>query len=123
MIIYLRDERHNLLMGFYAGAITGQMIEEAHEELKEVLKTMPSGIKALVDFRETEQFAPDCSPSLGAIMDTLNSHGTVRIARIITANHQDPGMTILDAFHYPPSLKGQSCATLQDALLWLELAD
>ena len=105
-----------LLVISAAGHISREEVKEAAEQVRERLREVAPGLRALIDFRWLDSIRPSAAPHIAEIMDALAEKQVASVIRIIPDPGKDVGMNILSQFHYSHELPISTVETLVDAL-------
>jgi hypothetical protein len=61
-----------------------------------------------------------CVADIRQIMKLLDKRGIAMVARVIPDPRKDIGLNILSLFHYRKGVRILTCATMEEAVRWLE---
>jgi len=110
------DKTKRLLVISAAGHVSREEVKQAAEQVREQLRDVAPGLRALTDFRWLESMRPSAIPHIAEIMDALAEKQVASVIRIIPDQGKDIGMNILSQFHYSRELPITTVATLVEAL-------
>jgi len=110
------DKTKRLLVISAAGHVSKEEVKQAAEQVREQLRDVAPGLRALTDFRWLESMRPSAIPHIAEIMDALAEKQVASVIRIIPDQGKDIGMNILSQFHYSRELPITTVATLVEAL-------
>ena len=110
------DRSKRLLVITAAGHISREEVKEAAEQVREKLREVAPGLRALIDFRWLDSIRPSAAPHIAEIMDLLAEKQVASVIRIIPGPGKNIGLNILSQFHYARELPITTVETLVEAL-------
>lgn len=110
------DGSKRLLVVSAAGHVSKAEVKQAAEQVRNTLRDVAPGLRALTDFRWLDSMRPSAAPYIAEIMDALAEKQVASVIRIIPDPGKDIGLNILSQFHYAPELPITTVATLVEAL-------
>jgi hypothetical protein len=116
MVSVETDKAKRLLVVSAAGHVSKAEVKEAAARVREALKEVRPGLRALTDFRWLESMRPSAAPYIAEIMDALAEKHVASVIRIIPDPGKDIGLNILSQFHYARDLPISTVETLVEAL-------
>lgn len=115
MVLVSSNKAKNYVQISYIEKVNPAELQGGLEDIKLLLKNLPTELHLLVDFTQLELMEPACSTQIGLAMDIFNRHGFKLIVRIIPDPTKDIGMNILSIFHYAQGTRIVTCGTLLEA--------
>jgi hypothetical protein len=116
MVSIETDKTKRLLVVSAAGHVSKEEVKEAAARVREALRDVPPGLRALTDFRWLESMRPSAAPYIAEIMDALAEKQVASVIRIIPDPGKDIGLNILSQFHYKRDIPISTVETLVEAL-------
>ena len=110
------DRSKRLLVISAAGHVSSGEVKQAAAQVREALRQVAPGLRALTDFRWLESMQPAAAPHIAEIMDALAEKQVASVIRIIPDPGKDIGLNILSQFHYSHELPITTVETLVEAL-------
>jgi hypothetical protein len=110
------DRSKRLLVISAAGHISREEVKEAAEQVRERLREVAPGLRALTDFRWLDSIRPSAIPHIAEIMELLAEKQVASVIRIIPNAGKDIAMNILSRFRYSDDLPITTVSTLVEAL-------
>jgi hypothetical protein len=110
------DKSKRLVVISVAGHVTAEDAKAAAQQVRELLKDIAPGFRALTDFRWLESMQTAASPYVAEIMDALARKQVRSVVRVIPDPRKDIGLNILSQFHYGPEIPTVTFETLADAV-------
>jgi len=110
------DRSKRLLVITAAGHISREEVKEAAEQVREKLREVAPGLRALIDFRWLDSIRPSAAPHIAEIMELLAEKQVASVVRIIPNAGKDIAMNILSRFRYSDDLPITTVSTLVEAL-------
>ena len=110
------DRSKRLLVISVAGRVTADDVKQAAQQVRDIVKDVAPGFRALTDFRWLDSMDASAARHVAEIMDTLAEKKVASVVRIIPDPHKDIGLNILSQFHYGPEIRTITFETLADAL-------
>ena len=110
------DRSKRLLVITAAGHISREEVKEAAEQVREKLREVAPGLRALIDFRWLDSIRPSAAPHIAEIMELLAEKQVASVIRIIPGPGKNIGLNILSQFHYARELPITTVETLVEAL-------
>jgi hypothetical protein len=110
------DRSKRLLVISAAGHISREEVKEAAEQVRERLREVAPGLRALTDFRWLDSIRPSAAPHIAEIMELLAEKQVASVIRIIPNAGKDIAMNILSRFRYSDDLPITTVSTLVEAL-------
>jgi hypothetical protein len=110
------DRSKRLLVISAAGHISREEVKEAAEQVRERLREVAPGLRALTDFRWLDSIRPSATPHIAEIMELLAEKQVASVIRIIPNAGKDIAMNILSRFRYSDDLPITTVSTLVEAL-------
>jgi hypothetical protein len=110
------DKAKRLLVISAAGHVSKEEVKQAAAQVRDALRDVAPGLRALADFRWLESMRPSAAPYIAEIMATLAEKQVASLIRIIPNPGKDIAMNILSQFHYKHKLTISTVETLVEAL-------
>jgi hypothetical protein len=110
------DHDRRLIVITASGQVSKDDVKAVADEVREALKTMEHGLRALTDLRTMTSMDPACAPHIAEIMDALNAKHVISVTRIVPDAGKDIGFNILSRFHYPDKTQIRTFENMADAL-------
>jgi hypothetical protein len=110
------DRSKRLLVISALQRVTAEQAKRVAQQVRELLRDVPSGFRVLADFRWLESMDSPAARHVAEIMDTLAEKGVASVTRVMPDPHKDIGLNILSQFHYGPEIQIATFETLADAL-------
>ena len=110
------DRSKRLLVISAAQKVTAEQAKMAVKHVREVLKDVSPGFRALADFRWLQSMDSAAAPHVAEIMDALAEKEVTSVTRVMPDPHKDIGLNILSLFHYGPDVNITTFETLADAV-------
>jgi hypothetical protein len=110
------DRSKRLLVISALQRVTAEQAKRVAQQVRELLRDVPSGFCVLADFRWLESMDSPAARHVAEIMDTLAEKGVASVTRVMPDPHKDIGLNILSQFHYGPEIQIATFETLADAL-------
>jgi hypothetical protein len=96
--------------------VTSEEARLAAQQVRELLRDVPPGLRVLADFRWLESMDSAAAPHIAEIMDALAEKQVASVTRVMPDPHKDIGLNILSQFHYGPEIQIATFESLADAL-------
>jgi hypothetical protein len=96
--------------------VTSEEARLASQQVRELLRDVPPGLRVLADFRWLESMDSAAAPHIAEIMDALAEKQVASVTRVMPDPHKDIGLNILSQFHYGPEIQIATFESLADAL-------
>jgi hypothetical protein len=110
------DRSKRLLVISAAGHVLKEEVKQAAGQVREMLREVAPGLRALTDFRWLESMHPSAAPHIAEIMDALAEKQVAAVIRIIPDPGKGIGINILSQFRYSHELPITTVETLVEAL-------
>ena len=111
------NQSKRLLVISAAGHVSREEMKQAADQVRDALRDVATGLRALTDFRWLESMRPSAVPHIAQIMDLLAEKQVASVIRVIPDPGKDIGMiNILSQFHYSHELPITTVETLVEAL-------
>ena len=110
------DRSKRLLVISVAGRVTADEVKQGAQQVRDILKDVAPGFRALTDFRWLDSMDAAAARHVAEIMDALAEKKVASVVRVIPDPHKDIGLNILSQFHYGPEIRTITFETLADAL-------
>ena len=104
-----------LLVISAAGHVSKEEVKEAAEQVRDALRDVAPGLRALTDFRGLESMRPSVASYIAEIMDALAEKRVASVIRIIPNPDKDIALNILSQFRYVRELPITTVETLVEA--------
>lgn len=109
------EQPENLLIIRYRGRVGPAEVEQCEQKVREALPALQRGFHLLVDLIDLEFMEPVCAATIVKIMDACNAAGVALIARAVPDPKRDSGLQIMSRFHYDPTIRIVTCASVDEA--------
>jgi hypothetical protein len=115
------DQSLRLIKITVAGDTTVEEVKSALENLGSVLRDAKPGFRMLADHSALMSMPTSAAPYLGQIMELCTEKGVSMVVRLLPADpSKDIGLAIISQFHYPPDIPIFTCATMEEAMRFLD---
>lgn len=114
------DQAKNLLRISYSERVGLEETKRCAEKLQSLVLELQPGFRLLTDLSGLEAMDVGCIVDIRQIMKLLDKRGIGMVARVIPDPRKDIGLNILSLFHYRKGVRILTCATMEEAVRWLE---
>src|SRR4051794_19115230 len=110
------DKAKRVLVISAAGHVTSDEVKAASVTVRELLRDVAPGLRALTDLRLLTSMDSGAARHIAEIMEMLKEKKLVSVTRIIPDPHKDIGFNILSLFHYDSSVRIYTVESLAEAM-------
>jgi hypothetical protein len=121
MFLATTNQAKRLLHLSYIGNVEADELHRGIENVSELLRDLPAGLRVLADMGRLEAMNIACAPEIGRAMELLEQHGVEMVVRVIPDPTKDIGMNIISVFHYHNRPRTVTCETMCEAAKILSL--
>jgi hypothetical protein len=115
------DRSQRLVKITVAADVIVEELKSAIENLVSLLRDVKPGFRLLADLSALVSMPTSAAPYLGQIMDLCTEKGVSMVVRLLPADpSKDIGLAIISQFHYPPDILIITCATMEEAMRFLD---
>jgi hypothetical protein len=115
------DRSRRLVKITVTGDATAEEAESALKRLRSLLKEVEPGFNLLADLSTLLSMPTSAAPYIGQVMESCADKGIALVVRVLPADpSRDIGLAIISRFHYPPDIPIVTCATVEEAMRYLD---
>ena len=114
------DPSQRLLKITLAGHTTVEEASSCLESARSFLTDIQPGFRLLTDLRGILSMPTIAAPYIGQLMESSAEKGVALVVRLLPAEpSKDIGFAIISQFHYGPDIRIVTCATMEEAEIYL----
>jgi anti-anti-sigma regulatory factor len=121
MLLTTLNQPKQLLLLSFIGEVRAAELAQGRPDLISFLAELSAGFRLVTDLTHVELIDTDCLELIVQSMKLCNEKGVGLLVRVIPDPAKDIGLNILSAFHYPPSQRIVTCASMVEAAKVLSL--